>query len=137
LHLKIPTEADDPSHAAYALKGREARHPHNIYLQTWLELGAIGAALLLGVGLAWLWAIGPWPPFLQGSAYALFAVGGAVGVSGFEFWQTWMLAVVTLPGARCCSPSVFQDWPLPGRSTRRDGTGRGKSSFTCHNSLID
>jgi O-antigen ligase len=94
LHLKIPADADDPSHAAYALKGREARHPHNIYLQTWLELGAIGALLLLGVGLAALWAIGAWPPLLQGAAYALFAVGGAVGVSGFEFWQTWMLGVV-------------------------------------------
>jgi O-antigen ligase len=88
LHLKIPTDADDPTHAAYALRGREARHPHNIYLQTWLELGAIGALLLLGVGLAALWAIGAWPPLLQGAAYALFAVGGAVGVSGFEFWQT-------------------------------------------------
>ena len=94
LHLKIPADADDRSHAAYALKGREARHPHNIYLQTWLELGAIGALLLLGVGLAALWAIGAWPPLLQGAAYALFAVGGAVGVSGFEFWQTWMLGVV-------------------------------------------
>jgi len=52
LHFKIPTDADDPSHAAYALKGLEARHPHNIYLQTWFELGAIGAVLLLGVGLA-------------------------------------------------------------------------------------
>jgi hypothetical protein len=26
--------------------------------------------------------------------YAASAVGGAVGVSGFEFWQTWMLGVV-------------------------------------------
>jgi hypothetical protein len=51
LHFKIPTDADAAS-AAYALKGREARHPHNIYLQTGFELGAIGAVLLLGVGLA-------------------------------------------------------------------------------------
>jgi O-antigen ligase len=52
LHFKIPTDADAASHAAYALKGREARHPHNIYLQTGFELGAIGAVLLLGIGLA-------------------------------------------------------------------------------------
>jgi len=51
LHFKIPTDADAAS-AAYALKGREARHPHNIYLQTGFELGAIGAVLLLGIGLA-------------------------------------------------------------------------------------
>ncbi len=28
---------------------------------------------------------------LQASAYALFAVCGAVGVSGFDLWQTWLL----------------------------------------------
>jgi hypothetical protein len=31
---------------------------------------------------------------LQGSGYALFAVGGTVGLSGFDFWQTWMLGAV-------------------------------------------
>jgi hypothetical protein len=94
LHLKIPADAGDSSHSTYALQGREARHPHNVFLQTWLELGAIGAVLLLGVGLAGLWAIRNWPPLLQGSAYALFAVGCAVGVSGFDLWQTWLLAAL-------------------------------------------
>ena len=94
LHLRIPTDADDPSHAAFALQGRQARHPHNIYLQTWLELGAIGAILLLAVGITGLWAIGTWPPLLQAAGYALFAVGSTVGVSGFDFWQTLMLGAV-------------------------------------------
>jgi O-antigen ligase len=99
LHLRIPADPGDPSHAAYALKGREARHPHNIYLQTWLELGAIGAVLLLGVGLAGLWTIRSWPPLLQGGAYGLFAVGSAIGVSGFDLWQTWLLAALALAWA--------------------------------------
>jgi O-Antigen ligase len=94
LHLRIPADASDPSHASYALQGREARHPHNIYLQTWLELGAIGAMLLLCLGLAGLWTIGTWPPLLQGAGYSLFAVGSTVGISGFDFWQTWMLGAV-------------------------------------------
>jgi len=94
LHLKIPSDAADPSHNAYALKGREARHPHNIYLQTWVELGAIGAVLLLCVGLAGLWVVSAWPPLFQGSAYALFAIASAVGLSGFDFWQTWMLGAL-------------------------------------------
>jgi O-antigen ligase len=94
LHLKIPSDAADPSHNAYALKGREARHPHNIYLQTWVELGAIGAVLLLCVGVAGLWVVSAWPPLFQGSAYALFAVASAVGLSGFDSWQTWMLGAV-------------------------------------------
>lgn len=69
LHLTIPTDAGDPSHAEYALRGRVARHPHNIYLQTWLELGAIGAVLLLVVGLAAIWQMRYLPPALEGSAY--------------------------------------------------------------------
>jgi O-antigen ligase len=85
LKLVIPG-ADD------VLKGRRIQHPHNIFLQTWLELGAIGAVLLLGVGLAGLWQMGRLPAEQQASAYALFTICCAVGLSGFDFWQTWMLA---------------------------------------------
>jgi O-antigen ligase len=99
LHLTIPTDAGDPSHSAYALKGRQARHPHNIYLQTWLELGAIGAVLLLAVGLAGLWQMRLLPPVVQGSAYALFAIACAVGLSGFDLWQTWLLAALAFAWA--------------------------------------
>jgi O-antigen ligase len=96
LHLIIPTDAGDPSGTGYALRGRQARHPHNVFLQTWLELGAIGAVLLLSVGLAGLWEIRKWPSLLEGSAYGLFAVSCAVGVSGFDLWQTWLLAGLVL-----------------------------------------
>jgi hypothetical protein len=42
-------------------------------------------------------------------------------VSGFEFWQTWMLRVVALAWSACCSPCAFQDWRLfrPIKRTRR------------------
>ena len=53
LHLVIPLDPNDPN-MGYALKGRAARHPHNVFIQTWLELGAIGAVLLLSIGLAGL-----------------------------------------------------------------------------------
>jgi O-antigen ligase len=94
LHLHIPTDQGDPSRAAYALRGREPRHPHNIYLQTWLELGAIGAILLLEVGLAALWQIRLLPPVLEASAYALFAAPAMIGLSGFDLFQTWLLAAL-------------------------------------------
>ena len=60
LHLVIPVDPNDPN-MGYALKGRAARHPHNVFLQTWLELGAIGAVLLLSIGLAGLWSLRNWP----------------------------------------------------------------------------
>jgi hypothetical protein len=99
LHLVIPTDAGDPSHAEYALRGRVARHPHNIYLQTWLELGAIGAVLLLVVGLAAIWQMRFLPPALEGSAYALFAVSSMIGLSGFDLWQSWLLAALAFAWA--------------------------------------
>ncbi|MGZ4988631.1 MAG: hypothetical protein ACXWBP_11330, partial [Limisphaerales bacterium] len=76
-----------------------ARHPHNIYLQTWLELGAIGAVLLLIVGLAAIWQMRFLPPALEGSAYALFAVSSMIGLSGFDLWQSWLLAALAFAWA--------------------------------------
>jgi O-antigen ligase len=89
LHVDIPIDPKTGRQTAYAL--RPGRHAHNVFLQTRLELGAIGAVLLLGVGLAALWQMRLLPPVLEGSAYALFAICAAVGVSGFDLWQTWLL----------------------------------------------
>jgi exopolysaccharide production protein ExoQ len=72
--------------------GRRVPHPHNIFLQIWLELGAIGAALALGLGLVALWQIGTLPAWVQVGANGLFAAGAAVGASGFDLWQTWLFA---------------------------------------------
>lgn len=99
LHIVIPTDAGDPSHAEYALRGRAARHPHNIFLQTWFELGAIGAVLLLVLGLAALWQIRLLPLSLEGSGYTLFAVSSMIGLSGFDLWQTWLLAALAFAWA--------------------------------------
>ncbi len=95
LHLVIPVDPNDPT-LGYALKGRAARHPHNVFLQTWLELGAIGAVLLLSIGLAGLWALRNWPVLFKASAYALFAACCAIGLSGFDMFQTWLLGAVAL-----------------------------------------
>ncbi len=99
LHLVIPADSNDPNNSGFALEGRAARHPHNIYLQTWLELGGIGAVLLLAVGLAGLWQMRLLPPALQGASYGLFAISGAIGLSGFDLWQTWLLAAVAFAWA--------------------------------------
>jgi O-antigen ligase len=122
LHLVIPTDAGDPSHDQFALKGRAARHPHNIYLQTWLELGAIGAVLLLALGLTALWQIRALAPPVEGSAYGLFAVSSMIGFSGFDLWQTWLLASAALGWA-----GIFLAARLPGADFLR-GVQGGKDS---------
>lgn len=71
-------------------------HGHNIYLQTWYELGAIGAALLFGMGLlilSWLWTLArPGQDF----AAAAFVCVATMCASSFGMWQAWFIAAAML-----------------------------------------
>jgi O-antigen ligase len=68
-------------------------HSHNVYLQTWYELGLIGALLLWAAGIAAIRAIATLPDRTQPTAAALFAVFATeIGLT-YDMWQTWFLAV--------------------------------------------
>jgi O-Antigen ligase len=57
------------------------RHGHNIYVQTWYELGLVGASLLLAMGLlilSWLWQ--------------LTRPGQDFAAAAFGMWQGWFIA---------------------------------------------
>lgn len=77
---------------AFRYRPRPGRHAHNGFLQVWLELGAIGAALLLTLGLAALRAIASLPPLLERYGHALYASICIVAAFGYGIWQTWLLA---------------------------------------------
>ncbi|HUU66984.1 MAG TPA: O-antigen ligase family protein [Methyloceanibacter sp.] len=92
LKLQLPADSKRLQEANPVADGRRVPHPHNIFLQIWLELGAIGAVLALGIGLVALWQIGTLPALVQAGANGLFAAGAAVAASGFDLWQTWLFA---------------------------------------------
>src|SRR5690606_21745622 len=50
-------------------------HSHNAYLQVWYEAGAVGAALLLGVGLLVLGSFRRYPAEVQSYIAATFVTG--------------------------------------------------------------
>lgn len=75
---------------------RTGRHAHNIYLQTWYELGTVGALLLLAVGLAALSAIFRMPDRVRPFAAAGFASAAVLGAFSWGFWQVWFLALFGL-----------------------------------------
>jgi O-antigen ligase len=68
-------------------------HSHSVYLQSWFELGLIGATLLTLLGLAILQAIRSLAPPLQPYAYATFVSAAAMAASSYGMWQVWFIAM--------------------------------------------
>jgi O-antigen ligase/polysaccharide polymerase Wzy-like membrane protein len=95
---RAESEAARPAEAlpGHAFPQWTGRHGHNIYLQTWYELGVVGAGLLLGLGLSilsWLWTL-PRPG--QDYAGAAFVCASAMCASSFGMWQAWFIAACML-----------------------------------------
>ena len=80
-------------------------HAHNVVLQTWLELGAIGALLLLALGVTSLRSISDLRPDRKPAAMALFAMVAGVGLTGWGMWQPWLIATF---GMATCALWVTQ-----------------------------
>jgi hypothetical protein len=88
-----------------------SRHAHNAYLQIWYELGAIGAALTLAIGLACLAGIRRLPPGLQAFGVAQFAVTAGMIAFSYSIWQLWYAA--TIAAGAVALLSVTQREPSP------------------------
>jgi O-antigen ligase len=71
-------------------------HPHNGFLQVWLELGAVGVAIAVALLLTALNAIGRWPPLPARFALAGYAAALVVAGLAFGIWQTWWMATLVL-----------------------------------------
>ncbi|WP_421994320.1 O-antigen ligase family protein [Roseococcus sp.] len=65
-------------------------HPHNLALQSWLELGAVGAALMaMLLAMLALSATG-------GAACGAYAAGLVIAMLSYGAWQYWWVAAVLL-----------------------------------------
>jgi hypothetical protein len=93
-----------------------SQHAHNFFLQTWLELGAVGALLLMVAGLQVIRRIGRMAHSLQPFAFATFTSAFALLFSRYGIWQSWLMALFGLTpilfaiGARALEtsrPTVF------------------------------
>ncbi len=67
------------------------RHAHNVYLQTWYELGAVGAVLLWLSGLAILWAINKVHARARPFILASFVSAAVTGAFSWGMWQPWFM----------------------------------------------
>jgi hypothetical protein len=71
-------------------------HAHNIYLQTWYELGAVGALLLAVAGAGVALPILLLPASAQSFAAGAFAAFAIVGAFAWGMWQSWCMCAIGL-----------------------------------------
>jgi hypothetical protein len=74
-----------------------SRHPHNGFVQVWLELGFVGIILLIGLGYTLVRLIYQIPNRETRTAgFTLLFMYTVFWCISFGIWQNWMISLVTL-----------------------------------------
>ena len=73
-----------------------ARHPHDIYLQVWYELGLAGVLLLLLFGWSVFRCIESLARDAQPYALALFGLTAIMAATSYGLWQFWFQCLLAL-----------------------------------------
>jgi len=78
-------------------------HPHNAVLQVWLELGVVGAAMMLGMLLVIVAAVAIALRDRFDKAFGLGVLGSAVFISSISYgiWQAWWMGALALLAGFC------------------------------------
>ncbi len=79
-----------------------AHHGHNLYLQTWYELGGIGAALLALAGALVILRAERLPRDVQPYAAAAFTTFALIAAFAWGMWQAWWLCAIGLMAVYLC-----------------------------------
>jgi len=67
-------------------------HPHNAFLEVWLELGALGVVLAIGLIFRLSASIGRLPSRLIPFATAQLAAASVLGGVAYGIWQAWWMS---------------------------------------------
>jgi O-antigen ligase len=90
---------DEVSHFLPAGQSMIPLHPHDAFLQIWLEIGAVGAIIVAGILLLGLRAIGQWPVAVARFTLPGYAAGLVVAGLAFGIWQSWWMATLAFSAA--------------------------------------
>jgi O-antigen ligase len=71
-------------------------HSHNAYLQVWYETGAVGAVILLGLGLIVLRSLSRFPARVQPYLAATFTACALAAATAFAIWAPWFMASLAM-----------------------------------------
>jgi len=75
---------------------RTGTHGHNLYLQAWYELGAVGGVLLLALGLAALAGLWRLEEQIRPYGLATFSVAAVMAAFSWGMWQPWYMAAFAI-----------------------------------------
>lgn len=90
-------------------------HPHNIYLQIWYELGAVGALAFAALGFWLLLRIGRLPPAMQVFALAHFTMVMVIILPTYGLWQSWFQSLITITSVAIAMMATHGTRPAPDR----------------------
>jgi hypothetical protein len=82
-------------------------HTHNAYLQVWYETGAVGALLLLAIGLLVIRILGSTSAYLQPYLFATFVGCMLMAGSSFSLWAPWFMASLGLAAVFAALGAAF------------------------------
>lgn len=85
-----------PDVATGAIPDGLNQHSHNIFLQTWHELGAIGAGILALLGFSLVAVIGRMTPTTQPFALATMTAAIAIASLSWSLISVWFMASLGL-----------------------------------------
>jgi len=71
-------------------------HAHNIFLQSWYELGLVGAVLMAIAGAAVILRMLLLPRLAQPYAAAAFTLLAVIAAFAWGMWQTWLMSAIGL-----------------------------------------
>ena len=75
---------------------RAGPHAHNVFLQTWYELGAVGALLFMVAGSGVILSFAHLARATQPYVLAHFTALVTMLAFGWGLWQSWLMAVAGL-----------------------------------------
>jgi len=76
-------------------------HPHDAFLQIWLELGLVGVVVAVLSLLSSLRAVEGWPKITARFALAGYAAALVVAGLAFGIWQSWWMATLAFSIVSC------------------------------------
>ena len=87
-------ESKRPGNFAYAI--RTGPHAHNIFLQSWYELGAIGTLLMIAFGLFALRGMAAFPIMTHAYLIPTVATVGVTASASFGLFEPWFMGAFAM-----------------------------------------